>query len=317
MQIRTVGNSGLNISRLGLGTLTWGRDTDETEAADQLRLFIESGGNFLETSNSYGNGDSEKVIGGFLGTLVKRDELIIALRSGGSGYDFNYPVVNSKTKLIETLNSSLKRLGTDYVDLWAISNWDQQVPIEETLSAMEYGVQSGKVRYLGVSNYSGWQLARVYSLQNPIFGKSSIISCMNEYSLLNRSAETEVLPAAINLGIGFIAWSPLARGFLTGKYLNGIPADSRAASAHFAGFMAPYLNSKSKIVMEAVNVAASGLGYSPLEVALAWVRDNFGVTCALLGARNMAQLRGALTVEEIELPDEVRAALDEVSFPRS
>ena len=157
-------------------------------------------------------------------------------------------------------------------------------------------------------------MARAATLQNPIFGKSPIISIQSEYSLLNRKIEEEVIPAALELNIGLLAWSPLGRGVLTGKYRNGTPADSRGASQHFANFVAPYLNNRSAKIVDAVSVAAEGLGYSPLEVALAWVRDSYGVTSSIVGARTAAQLRGVLSVEEITLPDPVRAALDEVSI---
>jgi aryl-alcohol dehydrogenase-like predicted oxidoreductase len=311
MEKRQLGSSGVAISRLGLGTLTWGRDTDEHDAADQLREFLNSGGNYLETSPNYGGGDSEKVIGGFLNTLVPRSELFVAVRAGVGKIDDVGQ--NSRSALIRSLDQSLKNLDSDYLDLWLLSNWDESTPIEESLSALDYAVQSGKVRYLGVSNFHGWQLARAYSLQNPLFNHASIVVAENEYSLLNRKIENEVLPAVNNLGMGLIAWSPLGRGVLTGKYQNGIPSDSRAASSHFASFLAPYLTNRCKAIVDAIEVAASGLGYSPIEIALAWVRDSLGVTSALLGARNTAQLRMALTVEEIVLPDEVRVALDEVS----
>jgi aryl-alcohol dehydrogenase-like predicted oxidoreductase len=205
-------------------------------------------------------------------------------------------------------------LGVSDVDLWQVHRWDENVPLEETLSALDYAVSSGRVRYVGLSNFLGWQLARAATLQNPIFGKSPIISIQSEYSLLNRGIEEEVIPASIELNIGLLAWSPLGRGVLTGKYRNGTPSDSRGASQHFANFVAPYLNSRSAKIVDAVSVAAEGLGYSPLEVALAWVRDSYGVSSSIIGARTAAQLRGALTVEEIELPDQVRAALDEVSI---
>jgi aryl-alcohol dehydrogenase-like predicted oxidoreductase len=193
--------------------------------------------------------------------------------------------------------------------------WDDETPLEETLSAIDFAVQSGKARYAGVSNFAGWQLARSHALQNPLFGKSPISSVQSEYSLLNRAVEQEILPASSNLGIGFLAWAPLGRGVLTGKYRNGIPSDSRGATPHFSASISPYLTPRARSIVDAVCVAAHGLGYSPLEVALSWVRDTSGVTSAIIGARTGAQLRGVLTVEEIELPTQVRDALNEVSAP--
>ena len=314
MEMRVLGNSGLRVSRLALGTMTWGRDTDEHEAAEQLKAYLDSGGNFIDTAASYGDGDSERVIGGFLETLVPRDELILASKAGISWNSGERIINNSRSSLLGDLDKSLNRLGVSEIDLWQVHRWDENVPLEETLSALDYSVSSGRVRYIGLSNFLGWQLARAATLQNPIFGKSPIISIQSEYSLLNRKIEEEVIPAAIELNIGLLAWSPLGRGVLTGKYRNGTPADSRGASQHFANFVAPYLNNRSAKIVDAVSVAAEGLGYSPLEVALAWVRDSYGVTSSIVGARTAAQLRGVLSVEEITLPDPVRAALDEVSI---
>jgi aryl-alcohol dehydrogenase-like predicted oxidoreductase len=261
----------------------------------------------------YGDGDSERVIGGFLGTLAKREDLVIATKAGISFVSGERSINNSRSNLLADLDKSIARLGVEYIDLWQIHTWDPMVPLEESLSAIDQAVNSGRVRYVGVSNFSGWQLARAATLQNPIFGKSPIISAQVEYSLLNRGIEAEVIPAAIEMNVGILAWSPIGRGVLTGKYRNGAPSDSRGASPHFSGFIAPYLDERSNAIVDAVCVASDGLGYSPLEVALSWVREGYGVTSAIVGARTAAQLRGILTVEEITLPDQVRAALDEVS----
>jgi aryl-alcohol dehydrogenase-like predicted oxidoreductase len=312
MEHRRLG--GLEISRLGLGTMTWGRDTDENEAAQQLQHFFESGGNLIDTAAVYGDGDAERVLGGFIGTLIKRDDAIIATKAGISVTDGVRKISNSRNDLISDLDRSLSRLNVDYVDLWQIHTWDKLTPLEESLSALDYAVTSGKARYVGLCNFNGWQLARSATLQNPLFGKSAITSTQNEYSLLNRKVEEEVIPAAVSMDIGFFAWSPLGRGVLTGKYRNGVPSDSRGASPHFANFVEPYFSDKCKKIVEAVCVAAEGLGFSPLEVALSWVRDAPGVTSTLIGARTGAQLRGILTVEQITLPEQVRIALNEISL---
>ncbi len=311
--MRTLGESGLEVSRLGLGTMTWGRDTDEHEAAVQLRAFLDIGGNLIDTAAVYADGDSERVIGGFLGTLVQREDLLIATKAGVSFKSGERRVQNSRLTLIDDLNKSLARLGVEYIDLWQVQAWDEHTPLDETLSAIDYAVQSGKARYAGISNFTGWQLARTQTLQNPLFGKAPITSIQSEYSLLNRAVEREVIPAASNLGVGFLAWSPLGRGVLTGKYRNGTPSDSRGASPHFSAFVSPYLDQRARSIVDAVCVAAEGLGFSPIEVALSWVRDAPGVSSAIIGARTGAQLRGVLTVEEIELPGPVREALDEIS----
>ncbi len=313
MELRRAGNSGLALTRIGLGTMTWGRDTDEHEAADQCRAYLDAGGNFIDTAAVYGDGDSERVIGGLIGTLFQRDDVVLATKAGITFPNGVRTVDTSRHALIAELDRSLHRLGTDYVDIWQIHTWDAATPLEDTLSALDYAYTSGKARYVGVSNYSGWQLARGYTIQENNSMKAPLISIQSEYSLLNRQVEQEVLPASQTMGIGFLAWSPLGRGVLTGKYRKGLPSDSRGASPHFANFIEPYLNERSSRIVEAVVVAAEGLGYSPLEIALAWVRDAVGVTSSIVGARTGAQLRGILTSEEVSLPDIVRRALDDIS----
>ena len=313
MELRQLGRSGVRVSRLALGTMTWGRDTDEHEAAEQLRFYLDAGGNFIDTAAVYGNGDAERVLGGFLGVMVPRDEIVIATKAGISFKNGERIVDNSRTSLIADLDRSLCHLRSEYVDLWQIHTWDEKTPLEEVLSALDYAVSTGRARHVGISNFAAWQLARSVTLQNPIFGKAPIISTQNEYSLLNRRIEGEILPASRELGVGVLAWSPLGRGVLTGKYRSGLPSDSRGASPHFSSFIEPYLDERSRKIVEAVMVASDGLGLSPLEVSLAWVRDCPGVTSAIIGARTGAQLRGALSAESVTLPIPVREALDEIS----
>lgn len=313
MEMRRAGISGLQLSRLGLGTMTWGRDTDEHEAADQCRAFIDAGGNFIDTANTYGDGDSERVIGGLIGTLFNRDEVVIATKSGLSFPDGIKNVDASRANLIAELDRSLVRLGSDFVDIWQIHAWDSLTPLDETLSALDYAYTTGRARYVGVSNFSGWQLARAATKQASNSMKAPVTTIQCEYSLLNRDVEIELLECAVDCGTGFLAWAPLARGVLTGKYRNGIPSDSRGAAPHFAKHIEPYLDSRSSRIVEAVAVAAQGLGFSPLEVGLVWVRDAYGVTSSIIGARTGAQLRGLLKSEEISLPDIVRSALNDVS----
>ena len=312
--MRRAGKSGLTLSRIGLGTMTWGRDTDAHEAADQCRAYIEAGGNFLDTSATYGDGDSERVIGGLIGTLFKREDVVIASKAGVTYPEGNRIINNSRASLIAELDKTLNRLETDYLDLWQIHSWDPNNPLEDTLSALDYAYSSGKARYVGICNFSGWQTARAVTLQETNSAKAPITSIQIEYSLLNRDAEVEIFPCSDDTDIGILAWAPLGRGVLTGKYRNGIPSDSRAAAPHFVKHVEPYLDAHSSKIVEAVAVAAEGLGFAPLEVALAWVRDTPGVTSAIVGARTGAQLRGILRSEEISLPIVVRDALNEVSL---
>jgi aryl-alcohol dehydrogenase-like predicted oxidoreductase len=322
MEQRYLGRTGLKVSRLGLGTLTWGRDTDEHEARDQLKSFVEAGGTLLDTAAGYGDGASEELIGSLLGDVVAREDVVIATKAGvrrargvASSPQRPREVNVSRGNLIRTLDESLRRLGTDHVDLWQVHTWSDETPWEETLTALDYAVATGRAAYVGVSNYAGWQTAQTATWQRSAPGRAPLASNQVEYSLLNRYAESEIVPAVTALGMGLLAWSPLGRGVLTGKYRNGTPADSRAASPHFGDYVGAYLDPRCARVVEAVARAAEGLQWSPLEVSLAWVRDRPGVTAAIVGARTAAQLRGSLTVEECTLPAEINAALDDVSGP--
>jgi aryl-alcohol dehydrogenase-like predicted oxidoreductase len=314
MQQRPLGRSGLAVSRLALGTMTWGRDTDPDEAAAQLKTFREAGGNLLDTADVYADGDAEEVLGSLLDALVPRDEVVIAAKAGlrpGMARRRD----GSRAHLLSSLDAALARLGTDYVDVWHVHGYDPDTPLEETLSALDHAVASGRARYAGVSNFTGWQTARAATWQAAWPGRAALVSTQVEYSLLERGVEREVIPACAALGLGVLPWSPLGRGVLTGKYRLGVPADSRAASPHFERFVAPYLDARAAGIVEAVATAADGLGVSPLEVALAWVRDRPGVVAPVLGARTVGQLLGALQTEEVALPPEIRAALDDVSSP--
>jgi aryl-alcohol dehydrogenase-like predicted oxidoreductase len=314
MEERLLGRSGLRVSRVGLGTLTWGRDTDEHEAADQLRAFLDVGGTLLDTAAAYGEGDSEELLGSLLGDVVDRRDVVLCTKAGLLDGVGGARVDASARTLLRSLDDSLARLRTDHVDLWLAAAWDPLVPLEETLSALDAAVTSGRARYVGVSNYAGWQLATAATVARA--SGTPLVAEQAEYSLLQRDVESDVLPAAEHVGAGLLAWSPLGRGVLTGKYRNGTPADSRAASPHFSAFVRPYLGQGSRRVVEAVVTAADGLGCAPVEVALAWVRDAPGVASAVVGARTAAQLRGSLAAEEVVLPEEIRQALDDVSDGR-
>lgn len=311
MQQRSLGSTGLQVSRLGLGTWTWGRDTDEHEARDQLVSFVEAGGTLIDTAAGYGDGASERLIGELLGDVVSRDEVVLATKAGWN--DSGRPAGVSRGHLVRSLDASLKRLRTDSVDLFQVHLWSDTVPLEETLSALDLIQSSGRAAYVGISNYNGWQTAQAATWQKAVAGRALLASTQVEYSLVERSIERDVLPAAEAMDLGVLAWSPLGRGVLTGKYRTGTPSDSRAASPHFSGFVGQHLNRRSQGIVEAVIAAADGLGWSPIEVALAWVRDRPGISSALLGARTAAQLKSQLSVEELQLPDELIDALDDVS----
>ena len=313
MKQRRLGTTGLSVSRLGLGTMTWGRDTDEHEAREQLIAFLEAGGNLVDTAAGYTDGGSERLIGSLIGDVCDRDDLVLATKAGvGRRRGERFTDV-SRGHLVRSLDASLTRLGVDHVDLWQVHTWGDDVPLEETLTALDHAVSTGRASYVGVSNYNGWQSARAATWQETVPGRARLASNQVEYSLLNRRVEAETIPAARALGLGVLPWSPLGRGVLTGKYRGGTPADSRAASPHLSSFVGRYLDRTGARVVEAVTRAAEGLGWTPLEVALAWVRDQPGVTAPIVGARTAAQLRGSLSVEECELPPQIVQALDDVS----
>jgi aryl-alcohol dehydrogenase-like predicted oxidoreductase len=313
MQQRRVGTSGLVVSRLGLGTWLWGEDIDEHEARDQLMAFAAAGGTLLDTAASYGDGASERLLGRLLREVTPAEEMVVATKAGIRPASGRRRIDTSRGALLRQLDGSLERLGLDAVDLWQLHLWSDDVPWEETLSALDHALASGRTRYVGISNYSGWQTGLAHAWQNAVPGRASVISTQVEYSLLNRSVEHEILPAAQALGVGVLAWAPLARGVLTGKYRTGTPADSRGASPHLQANVATYLDADSRSIVEAVVRAAEGLSLTPAEVALAWVRDRPGVSAAIVGARTAAQLRGSLSVEEVELPGEIVDVLDEIS----
>lgn len=313
MQLRRLGRSGLEVSRLGLGTLTWGHTTDEHEARELLVSFVDAGGTLLDTSASYGDGASESLLGSLIGDTVRRDEVVLATKAGIDRSGSGRRTDTSRGFLLDTLDASLGRLGTDHVDLWQVHVWDDRTPIEETLSALDIAVASGRARYAGISNYAGWQTAQAATWQVAAPGRTPLVSTQVEYSLLNREVEHEVIPAAEALGLGVLPWSPLGRGVLTGKYRHGTPADSRAASQAFARYVGEYLGDEEEGIVEAVARAADGLGWTPAEVALAWVRDRPGVTAPIIGPRTAAQLEQILPVEDKALPAQLVAALDDVS----
>ncbi|RZU28600.1 aryl-alcohol dehydrogenase-like predicted oxidoreductase [Streptomyces sp. BK022] len=315
MEQRHLGRTGLRVSRIGLGTLTWGRDTEEHDAADMLKAFWEAGGTLVDTADVYGDGAAEYLLGRLTDSLVPREDLVISTKAG-SVPDPDRPADGSRGHLLAALDASLERLGTDHVDLWHIHCHDPSTPLEETLQALDLAVGSGRARYAGVSNFCGWQLAKAATWQLAAPGvRTRLAGTQLEYSLLQRGAEREVLPAALDLGVGLLPSSPLGRGVLTGKYRGGVPSDSRGASEHMAPFVEPYLDDTASRIVDAVTTAADGLAVTPLQVALAWVRDRPGVTAPIVGARNARQLAAALSVEALSLPDEICRALDDVSAP--
>jgi aryl-alcohol dehydrogenase-like predicted oxidoreductase len=312
---RALGRSGLVVSRLALGTMTWGRDTDEDEAAMQLTAFVDAGGTLVDTADVYVDGESERTLGRLLADVVPRSEVLIATKAVGRTGSGGMGRGASRGHLLSALDASLERLGVDHIDLWQLHSWDDGTPLDETLAALDTAVDSGRVRYIGVSNYTGWQTAQAVTWQRSWPGRAPLVSTQVEYSLLQRGVEREVVPAAESLGVGLLAWSPLGRGLLTGKYRHAVPTDSRGASPQWQGFIDGLRSSASDRIVEAVITAAEGLGTTPLAVALAWVRDRPGVVAPVVGARTAQQLQASIDADEVRLPRAIFTALDDVSAP--
>jgi len=276
-----------------------------------LKAFVDHGGTLIDTAAAYGSGEVESLLGRLMSGTVRRQDLIISTKSGFIHRGGARVVDNSHTVLLRDLEESLTRLGTDHVDLWQVHAWGQD-PLPETLAALDEAVSRGMARYVGVSNFVGWQLAQAETWQRAL-GRTPLVSVQAEYSLLARRAEWELLGCVKSLGLGLIAWSALGRGVLTGKYAQGTPPGSRGDDSSLAWFVDQYGDEGSRRIVEAVQVAARGLGLTPGQVALIWLRDTPGVTSSLIGPRSVEQLAPLLDIDDVHLPPEIISALDDVS----
>ncbi len=310
MLTRRLGASGLTVSRLALGTMAWGTRTSPEDARDLLTAFRAAGGTLLDTAHGYAGGASEEILGDLLHG-ADRDEVVLMTKSGISRATGARVVDCSRRAMLAQLETSLRRMRTDHVDVWLAHTWDEHTPVEETVDALVHAHRSGQARYVGVSNHVGWQAARTMSLLSQ--EKVPLVANSVEYSLVTRAAERELVDAATHLGFGLLPWSPLGRGVLAGRYRTKVAADSRLASDEFARFAGRHVGDHTRGVVDAVHTAASGLGVSPAVVALAWVRDRPGVTAPIIGPRTPTQLAALLESEDVELPDQIVVALDEVS----
>lgn len=308
MQQRYVGNSGLRASALSLGTLSWARETDEQDAAELLHDFVDAGGTLVDTAASYADGMAEAMLGEMLGDVVSRSEVVISTKAGLSASEARQRVDTSRNAMLSALDASLTRLGTDYVDIWFAQAWDRNVPLDETLSALELALRSGRARYAGIANFNSWQTAKAAAVAG-----FPIVASQSEYSLLRRKPEEELIPAIEDAGMGLMAWAPLGRGVLTGKYRGQVPADSRAAGSRLATYVEVYLEQSAAQVVEAVAMAGRGLGRSAPDVALSWLLSQHGVATAVVGPRTPVQLKEILDAQLTPLPAEIARALEDVS----
>jgi aryl-alcohol dehydrogenase-like predicted oxidoreductase len=313
----TLGRSGLRVSPLCLGAMTFGEDlgwgTSVEESQRIIDRFVELGGNFIDTANFYTKGHSEKIIGDHIGHNKKqRDRLVIATKFSGNMNpgDPNGGGSSRKT-IIDSCEESLRRLQTDYIDLYWLHNWDHNTPIEETMAALDDLVHAGKVRYLGVSDTPAWKVSEAQTIAR-FRGWSPFIALQIEYSLLERTVEGELMPMAKELGIGVTPWSPLKSGVLSGKYTRQNAGQLKASRGEWAE---AHLNDKTYQVLDELQRIAKSLDTTVARVALAWVQARPGVTSTILGARTLPQLEDNVKALDITLSAEQTAALDAVTKP--
>lgn len=311
MRERTVGRSGLVVGDIGLGTLTWGRDTDADEAHKQLRILLDHGGNLIDTSPEFGHGAAESLVGSLLNGPYSRSDVVLCTRAGFTAREGRARFGAGRGALFDSVESSLQRLGTSYIDILVVAAPDPIASDAETARALGDLVAQGKVRYLGVQGYEAWR-ASALTQRLEDAGLPTLNLVETELSLLCRGSEAELLPMASHFNMGVFATSPLGRGVLTGKYRRSIPPTSRAATKHLGAFVEPYLDERPRRIVEAVARAADGLAVGPADVALAWVLTRPRVAAALVGARTSAQL-AALLSSEMTLPRPVVEALDDVT----
>ena len=317
MHHRYLGSTGTKVSELCLGAMTFGREADEASSREMLDLFVEAGGNFIDTADVYGPGDSEEVLGRWLAGR-DRDDLVIATKvrfPSGAGVN---DVGLSRKHILTSIDASLRRLGTDHVDLYQIHCWDRGTPLEETLTTLHRLVVQGKVRYLGSSNLRGWQLQKMIDTSRRL-GLERFVCHQPQYNLLARPTEWEILEVCAAEGVGVIPWAPLRGGWLSGRYhrdMGGAPEGSRVKTAEDEGWAetwARYDNEHTWSIIDELRAIADELGREPAQVAIRWVMQNPVITAPILGASRIDQLRSNLGVLEFELTTEHMERLDTVS----
>ncbi|WP_375451391.1 aldo/keto reductase [uncultured Devosia sp.] len=313
----TLGRSGLRVSPLCLGTMTFGEDngwgSSVEESGQILDRFIELGGNFIDTANGYTKGHSEKIIGDHVGhNAAKRDRLVIATKFSSNLYLGDPNAGGSGRKsIIAACEQSLRRLQTDYIDLYWLHNWDVHTPIEETMAALEDLVRAGKVRYVGVSDTPAWKVAQANVIAQ-FRGWSAFVGLQIEYSLLERSVEAELVPMATEFGLGITPWSPLKGGALSGKYTRD-SADRIKPDRTF--LVSNALNDKTYALIDELEQIAEAHESSVAAVALAWVQAQAGVTSTIIGARRLAQLESNVKALDVKLTEDDLAHLDGLTKP--
>lgn len=317
MEYRQLGKSGLRVSSLTLGTMTFGGvgwaaavgSTDVDGARRQIAMALEAGVNLIDTADVYSAGLSEEIIAKAL--PVAREDVLIATKVRMPMGDGPNDAGLSRHHIIRSCEASLRRLGTDYIDLYQVHEWDGQTPLEETLAALDHLVSSGKVRYIGASNYAAWQLMKALGVSEK-HGFTRFVSQQIYYSLQARDVEDELVPLSIDQGLGILVWSPLAGGLLSGKYRRGVRPES---GRHLGNWNEPPVYDENKLydTIDVLVDIAQNRGVSAAQVAIAWLLGRPGVTTVIIGARTDEQLADNLKAANLQLSAEERERLDKVS----
>jgi aryl-alcohol dehydrogenase-like predicted oxidoreductase len=319
MNYRFLGKTGLRVSELCLGAMTFGRETTEEVSRQILDRFVAAGGNFVDTADVYSRGASEEIVGRWLKDQP-RDDLVIATKVRFPMGEGPNDAGLSRKHILAGVEASLRRLQTDYIDLYQVHCWDHVTPLAETLSTLDTLVQSGKVRYIGASNFSGWQLQKAIDTSLRM-GWEPFTCLQPQYNLLCRTTEWELVPVCLNEGLGIIPWSPLRGGWLSGKYRRGMtapPAGTRVEIAEEQGWSeswSSYNNEHTWRVVDALLAVAEQTGKTPAQVAINWLLRRLGVTAPIIGARTMEQLVSNLGASGWELDDRQIEQLDTASAP--
>jgi aryl-alcohol dehydrogenase-like predicted oxidoreductase len=320
MEYRLMGSTGVSVSRLCLGTMTFGKETDEEGAHAQLDAFVETGGNFVDTADVYQAGVSEEVIGRWFASRDgMADQIVLATKGRFPTGDHANSVGLTRKHLTSALDGSLRRLGVERIDVYQVHAYDPLTPLEETLRFMDDAVSAGKISYFGLSNFLGWQIAAISELA-VASGRVAPVMLQPQYNLLTRYIELEIVPACLEYGLGIIPWSPLGGGWLTGKYArDSMPTGASRLGEDPKRGMENYdaRNADPKVweILDAVKDVAERSGLTMAQVALAWVADQAGVVAPIVGNRTGEQLAGALAIADTHLAADDLALLTEVSAP--
>ncbi|NLF79387.1 MAG: aldo/keto reductase [Chloroflexi bacterium] len=316
MNYRNLGQTGLRVSELCLGAMTFGKESDEKASFEIMDRYLEAGGNFIDTADVYNAGVSEEIVGRWL--KDHRREIVLATKFRHRTDPGPNGLGASRYHIMHAAEDSLRRLNVDAIDLYQIHIWDSATPLEETLRALDDLVRQGKVRYLGVSNFAGWQLATALGISARL-GLERFVCLQPQYSLISRGIEYELIPLCLSEGIAIIPWSPLGGGFLTGKYTREQRPDGARLSSDAGGpgenIWSRRATERNWAIVDAVQAIAGAHGVSPAQVALAWVLAQPGVTSPIIGARNLEQLEDNLAAADLALSSDDLARLDAISAP--